>query len=213
MLKVGVTVEEIIKKDHEAVFCLSRNILNLSSYARIIHKRVEKATKKPVKLTTIIMSLSRLQRKLEGENPLLQDVQIDGLTVKTPLAEIVFDKTPKTLSLLATLPISVQPREDEWFSFSQNSRGVIILCSESKLKAVTEHMKLKPVLLLKNLSAIGIAISDKYHLEPNITFSLIHRIAERKIPLVETITTWTEIVFVCESKYLSILLEIFKSDE
>src|SRR4051812_42147366 len=100
MIKVGQKVEEIIKRDHEAAQCLSRGILNLSSYSRKIHKQVEKATKKDVKLSTIIMSLSRLQRRMDGIKPLIQDVKIDGITVKTPLAELVFEKTTDMVTRL-----------------------------------------------------------------------------------------------------------------
>ena len=70
MIKVGEKIEEIIKGDHEALFCLSRGILNLSRYARTIHEAVEQKTKKEVKLPTIIMALSRLRKKLGGVAPL-----------------------------------------------------------------------------------------------------------------------------------------------
>ncbi len=207
---MGAIVEDIIKNDHEAVFSLSRGILNLSSYSRLIHKKVETKSKKEVKLSTIIMSLSRLQRQIGGVNPLLQKVVIDGITVKTPLTELVFEKSALVTKQLATLEKAVSPRSDEWFSFSQNTRAIIIICSESKSDKVIKHMKTEPTLVLTDLSAIGISISADYHSKPNITFSLLHKIAERKIPLAETITTWTEIVFVCKSKYLPELLEVFK---
>ncbi len=213
MIKVGTIVEEIIKKDHEAISALSRGILNLSSYSRTIHKKVELKTKKNVKITTIIMSLSRLHRKLEGVNPLLQKVVIDNITVKTPLSEIVFEKNPSISQKLVTLEKAISPGIDEWFSFSQNTRTIIIICSESKSEKVISHMKTKPILLIKNLSAIGISISSEYHFKPNIIFSLLHKIAEKKISLTETITTWTEVVFVCETKQLPELLEIFRIQE
>ncbi len=210
MIKIGQKVEEIIQRDHEAAQCLSRGILNLSSYARKIHKSVEKVTKKDVKLSTIIMALSRLQYKMEGVKPLAQEVKVDGLTVKTPLAELVFEKTSETVSRLSVLEKTIKPKSDEWFSFSQNTRAVIVICSESKAESVLKHMKAKPVLFLKDLSAIGLSIDEKYHPKPNITFSLLHRIAERKIPLAETISTWSEIIFIFKSEYLSQILEVFK---
>ncbi len=44
---------------------------------------------------------------------------------------------------------------------------------------------------------------------PNITFSLIRRIAQKRIPLAETITTRTEIIFVFEQKYLAEMVDLF----
>lgn len=213
MIKIGQKVEEIIQRDHEAAQCLSRGILNLSSYARKIHKQVEHATKKDVQLTTIIMALSRLQQRMEGVRPLLQDVKVDGLTIKTPLAELVFEKTSEIVAKLLILEKTIKPKSDEWFSFSQNTKAVIVICSESKAESVIKHMKVQPVLLLKDLSAIGLAISENYHPKPNITFSLLHKIAERKIPLAETISTWSEIIFIFKSEYLGEILDVFKIKE
>ncbi len=213
MIKVGQKVEELINRDHEAAQCLSRGILNLSSYARKIHSSVERVTKKDVKLSTIIMALSRLQRRMDGIKPLLQEVKIDGLTVKTPLAEIVFNKTPDTVTRLSLLEKNIKSRSDEWFSFSQNTRAIIIICSESKTESVVKHMQAKPILLLRDLSAIGLAVDASYHPKPNITFSLLHKIAEKKIPLAETISTWSEIIFIFKSEYLGQILEVFKREE
>lgn len=210
MIKVKEKVHEILLADHEAVFALSRGILNLSSYARIIHPRIEKATKKQVKLSTIIMALSRIKPFLKDVKPMIKDVEIDNLTVKTPLCELVFEKNTKTIEKLSLLEKAVKPRGDEWFSFSQNTRAIIVICNESKGDQVIKHMKAKPLLYLKNLSAIGISLSDTYHPKPNITFSLIHRIAEKQIPLAETISTWSEIIFIFKSEYLSQILEVFK---
>lgn len=213
MIKVGEKIEEIIKGDHEALFCLSRGILNLSSYARVIHKSIEKATKKPVKLSTIIMALSRLKRKIAGVTPLLQEVTIDGMTMKTPLAEVVFEKNSVTLSRLPMIQKKIKPKSDEWFSFSQNSKAIIIICSESRIDAVMKFMGVKPFLVLKNLTALGLSINARYHDKPNITFSLLHKIAEKEIPLAEIFTTRDEMMFIFETKYLTDILKAFEIEE
>ncbi|MFA6386639.1 MAG: hypothetical protein WCW04_02640 [Candidatus Paceibacterota bacterium] len=212
MIKVGEKIEEIIKGDHEALFCLSRGILNLSSYARGIHEKVEMATKKEVKLPTIIMALSRLSKKMTGVVPLLKEVAIDGMTVKTPLAEVVFEKTSFTISKLSVIQKNIKAKNDEWFSFSQNSKAIIVICSESRIDAVVSNMNIKPLLILKDLTAIGLSINARYHASPNITFSLLHKIAEREIPLAEIFTTRDEMMFIFETKYLSQVVEIFQKD-
>ncbi len=212
MIKVGDKIEEIIKGDHEALFCLSRGLLNLSSYARTIHFEIEKVTKKEVKLSTIIMALSRLSKKLNGVTPLLQEVCIDGMTVKTPLAEVVFEKGSFTISRLSVIEKNIKPKSDEWFSFSQNSKAIIVICTESKIDNVIKHMGVKPLIVLKDLSALGLSINPRYHDKPNITFSLLHKIAEREIPLDEIFTTRDEMIFIFRTKYLSQVVEIFQTN-
>lgn len=212
MIKVGEKIEEIIKGDHEALYCLSRGILNLSSYARGIHSIVEKATKKQVKLPTIIMALSRLKRKMKGVEPLLKEVTIDGMTVKTPLAEVVFEKTVLTISKLSIIQKNIKAKSDEWFSFSQNSKAIIVICSELRIDAVVKNMGVKPLMVIKNLTAIGLSIHARYHAQPNITFTLLHKIAEREIPLAEIFTTRDEMMFIFESRYLSQVVEVFQKE-
>ncbi len=210
MIKVGDKIEEIIKADHEALFCLTRGILNLSRYARKIKKEVEEKTKKEVKLPTIIMAISRFSKKLKGINPILKEVTIDGMTVKNPLAEVVFEKNVNTIANLALVQKSIQIKNEEWFSFSQNSKAIIVICSENKIDIVIKHMQTKPTLVLKDLTALGLSIHPSYHDKPNITFSLLHKIAEREIPLDEIFTTRDEMMFVFRTKYLSEVVSIFQ---
>ncbi|MCX6751964.1 MAG: hypothetical protein NTZ87_00470 [Candidatus Nomurabacteria bacterium] len=212
MIKVSEKIEEIIKGDHEALFCLSRGILNLSRYARGIHKLVEQKTKKEVKLPTIIMALSRLKKEIKGVTPLVKEVEIDGMTVKTPLAEIVFEKTSTTISRLPLVQKSIKPKNDEWFSFSQNSKAIAVICSEPRIDTVIKHMGVKPLLVIKDLTAVGLSVDKKYHFRPNITFSLLHKIAEREIPLDQIFTTRDEMMFIFETKYLSQIVEIFQKN-
>jgi len=211
MIKVKDIVQEIIQRDHEALFSLSRGILNLSSYARLIHKEVEKRTMKDVKENTIITALSRLKMYVEGTQPLMKDVKVDGLTIKTPLIEIVYEKSRKNLDRLVVLEKELNLTADEWFMFSQNTKSIIILCSESKINKVKKHMETEPIFILNSISAIGVALSPKYHSESNVVFSLLHKVAEKRIPLVETISTWGEVIFVFKQEYLSEMVNIFQS--
>ena len=107
---------------------------------------------------------------------------------------------------------SIKPKSDEWFSFSQNSKAISVICSESRIDAVIKHMGVKPFLVLKDLTAVGLSVNARYHDKPNITFSLLHKIAEREIPLAQIFTTRDEMMFLFETKYLSQIVEIFQKD-
>lgn len=210
MISVEGKVEEIIKGDHEALVALSRGILNLSSYARKIRLEVEERTKKNVKFPTIVMALSRLKRKLKGAMPLIKDIEIGGMTVKTPIAEAVFEKTSFSISKLLVLQKNMKIKTDDWFRLSQNSKTIIVICSENKIDSVIGHMGVKPLLVIKNFTALGLTIDPKYHDQPNITFSLLHKIAEKEIPLAEVFTTRDEMIFIFETKYLSQIIKVFQ---
>ena len=142
----------------------------------------------------------------------MKKVEIGGMTVKTPLAEIVFEKTSITISRLPMVQKSIKPKSDEWFSFSQNSKAISVICSESRIDTVIKHMGAKPLLVLKDLTAVGLSVDARYHDKPNITFSLLHKIAEREIPLAQIFTTRDEMMFLFETKYLAQIVAIFQKD-
>ena len=107
---------------------------------------------------------------------------------------------------------SIKPKNEEWFRLSQNSKVIDIICSESRLESVVRHMGVKPILIFKDLTAIGLSVPARYHDQPNITFSLLHKIAEREIPMDQIFTTRDEMMLVFSTKYLSQVVEIFQKD-
>jgi hypothetical protein len=76
-------------------------------------------------------------------------------------------------------------------------------------KKIIEIIGEKPTFEHHNLASIHLAIDSSYYEKPNITFSLLRRIALLRIPLAETITTRSEIIFVFEKQYLAKLLQVF----
>ena len=96
------------------------------------------------------MALSRLKKKYKDVTPLVKEVELDGMTVKTPVVEIVFEKTSVTISRLPLIQKSIKPKNEEWFRLSQNSKVIDIICSESRLESVVRHMSVKPILIFKD---------------------------------------------------------------
>ena len=68
----------------------------------------------------------------------------------------------------------------------------------------------KPLIEIHGLAAIGIELDPSYYPKPNITYSLIRKIALKRVPLAETITTHTEIVFIFKEEYLAEIMKLFQ---
>jgi hypothetical protein len=88
---------------------------------------------------------------------------------------------------------------------------VSVICSDRIKNEVLKHFKDTPRLIAPGLASIGLSLDPKYYPMPNITFSLIRRIAQKRIVLAETITTHTEIIFVFPEKSLPEILSLFGS--
>lgn len=211
MIKIKDIVKNIIYKNDQALFALSQEFMNLSAYAKQIQKEVEDKTMKEVKVSGIVVALSRIQKELDKQHPLIQEVSIENITAKSPLSEIVFPKTPKILSQLSSLYEKVDTKNDDFLTMTLSTSNITVICSDRLTSFILKHFSEDPLMQKSGLASLGISIDPKYYPKPNITYSLIQRIAQKRIPLAETITTYTEIIFIFEDKYLSDVLSLFKT--
>lgn len=213
MIKIHDVVQSILTSDEEALSAISGGYMNLSHYAAIIKKEVEDKTKKGVGVPSIVVALSRLAKNIGNKNPLVQDVEIKNITTKAPLSEIVYVKTNETVAGLSRIYAKIKTGTDDFFAMTFSTNEITVICSDRIKIEIEKSLKEKPVMLAKNLASIGLSLDPKYYPMPNITFSLIRRIAQKKIPLAETITTRTEIIFVFMQKYLAEMTDLFIEKE
>ena len=89
MIKIKDVVKEIVLKDEEILYPLTHKLLNLSAYAKKIKKQVEEKSFKEMQTQGIVVALSRIQKELEEQEPLLQEVVINNISTKSPLSELV----------------------------------------------------------------------------------------------------------------------------
>ncbi len=209
MIKIQDIVRDIVFNEEEALYALAMGYMNLSAYGKRIQKEVEEKTKKEVHVSGIVVALSRVQKELKKVHPLIQQIKINNITAKSPLSEIVFEKTPAILSKLSSMYEKIKTTNDDFLTMTLSTSEITVICSDRIKESVMKHFRDKPRMIESGLASIGISIDPKYYPMPNITFSLIRRIAKKRIPLAETITTHTEIIFIFPQKSLSEVLDLF----
>lgn len=212
MIKIQDIVRDIVYNEEEALYALAEGYMNLSAYGKRIQKEVEQKTKKEVHVTGIVVALSRVQKQLKKVHPLIQEIKINNITAKSPLSEIVFEKTPDILSKLSSMYEKIKTTNDDFLTMTLSTSEITVICSDRIKESVLKHFKDMPRMIESGLASIGISIDPKYYPMPNITFSLIRRIAKKRIPLAETITTHTEIIFIFPQKSLSEVLNLFSTN-
>ena len=211
MISVQSVVEDIVRNDEEASVALGRDYMNLSRYAARIKKTVEQKSKKTVRLPSIIMALSRIQKTLTVTHPLVATVKIDSLTTKLPLCEIVYDKSVAVAKELKLLYENLSSDGSDFLSMTIGTREITIICSEHLVSKTLKKFNEQPKKIERDLAGISLSFDESYYTKPNITFSLIRKFAVEKIPLAETISTYTEIIFVFKQQYLARAIELFYS--
>jgi len=211
VIKINDAVEKILFTDEEALTAISLGYMNLSKYAKNIKKEVEKQTKKQVGNPAIVVTLSRIAKQIGKKHPLVQNIEIKNIISKSPLSEIVYAKNSESIAKLSKIYEKVKTGSDDFFTMTLSTNDITVICSDRIKLEIIKVLKEKPLMVVDNLASVGLSLDPKYYPMPNITFSLIRRIAQKKIPLAETITTRTEIIFVFNKKYLAEVVDLFIS--
>ncbi len=211
MISIQSVVEKTLKNDAEAYSAMKRGIMNFSQYAHDIHAEIEKICKKDVRHGSIVISLTRLagNNKIGSMKSYAPPVVINNITTKMPVTEIVFDKTPEALQKLSALFTTIKTPLEDFFVMTYSTQEITIICSDTILKEVKKIFTSTPKMEQGNLAAIGLSFDEKYYTLPNITFSLIRQLALKEIVIAETVSSYTEVVFICHYKDVSTVLESF----
>jgi len=204
MLKIAEMVREEVMGDEAAGIALDRGLLNLRAYARDIHAQIEAKTKKRVKLGSIVAALSRMGK--QGGVSVVPEVTITDMTIKAPLVELIFDKNEKVIAGLREFYRGNTVGPTEFLAVTQGTAEVNVIVSEKEREAV-EAMGKKPKAVIDNLVGLSVRFSAEYVSVPNVIYSLIKKLAVRRINIVEIVSTYTELTFVIDRKDLTQALE------
>lgn len=210
MLKVSDSVAEIIFNSEVPLTALAGGYLNLTAYAQSIQAEVEEKTKKNVTVGSIVVALSRLSRQLAHQHPLEVPVHIENLTVKSPLVELVFEKNQQTVGMLRRFYASHVSDPSEFTTVTQGTSEITIICHEKARASVEKVFTIQPKVVISNLVALSVRFPQEYQEQPNILYSLLRRIAVKKISLAEVVSTYTELTFILEQKDLEKALTSFR---
>ena len=209
MIPIQQVVEKILIEDEEALSAFTQGYMNFSGYAARIKKEVERRTKKEVRFGSIVVALSRMQHTMRKAHPLVSTVVIDNISTHAPLTELAFDKTPDLLAEISNLYARINTEQGDFLTMTMSSNHITIICSDRLTERIKTLMDAEPVLAESGLAAIGLAVPEKYYREPNITYSLLRKIATRRIVLAETVTSHREIIFIFAADRLPDVLALY----
>jgi hypothetical protein len=204
MIKVADVVKELIFSSEPELTALSRGVLNLSAYAKGIQPEVERRTHKPVQLGTIVVALSRLAAGMNDEDPLLPQVELESIAVKSNLAEITFTKTAANRLRAQKLYTDKEFSQTDFLTVTHGIGEISIIAPMQLVPAVLKNFRPeKPKLRLENLAALTVQFGKQYIETPNMYFALLRALAVRKLNLVEVVSTFTELTFLVKQADLN----------
>ena len=206
MLKISDAVAEILFSSDLALEALRSGILNLSAYAAQILPQVEATTYKTVQVPSIVVALSRIAKTLDQSASLKPKVQLDEISIKSPLCDLTFEKTTQTLHQARTLAHHLDIQNQHFLTMTQGVNEITIIATQEYRAEILEHFKTPPKQMFSELVGVSMRFSETYLSEPNVIYTLLSFLAVKRINLIEIISTYTELTVVIEQKQMQLAL-------
>lgn len=202
MLKVTDAVRAIVQKSPRAYLMLRQGHLNLSSFAKAILKDVESQTKKGVRRNTIVAALARLRKETQKDKILFPKVILDDIAAKAGLMEISFEKTKDALTSLQLFSRK-KAESSEFFMITQGIAEITLIVPQHWEGSIrSAFVKMKPKIAVHNLASLTIRFNERYMTEPNTFYALLEMFVMERMPIVEMVSTFTEITFILEERHI-----------
>lgn len=203
MIKVSDIVRDILYASEVALSAFNEGFLNYTAYAKTIRKETESRAKKPVRIGSIVVALSRMKKSAGRRSMLLPDVEIEDLSVKSGLVEATFERTAGNLARLRELWRDPRINAGDFFMVTQGAGEITIVALETALPHILAVARpAKPKAVVKNLVGLTARFDEKYIAIPNAIFTFVRRLALKHINIVEIVSTYTELTFILDQKDL-----------
>lgn len=215
MISVTSVVKEILDNSPFLKDTFSLGIVNLSALAKILQPQIEKKLLKKVSLGSIIVALSRIEKRLKlQKRDLVEEIKkafggkID-FTLRTNLVEYNF---PVNLISQEKLFQFLKQKREEFLMVSKGNFELTVLLdekSEPYLRKVAKGSLL--INKLKNLAAVSIRLPEKVLRLPGVYYFFLFLLTFKGINVIEIFSTFRELNIVIDLKDVIKVIEILKS--
>lgn len=208
MIKVTEAVSDLLFSSPIALEAMRAGVLNLTAFSRQIHAQVEQKTRKPVKLSTIVVALSRIEKKLEMVPPLSPKIWLEEMNIKSGLVDITYPKTEQNLSLMRSLPKDIA--RAGFLTTTEGMSELTIIVSDEEQQKIFGHFSDQPKIVLPNLVGVSLKFSEEFLAQPNVIFGILAILATKRIDITEIVSTFTELTVVVKKEDLEAVVNSFQ---
>lgn len=208
MIKISSLVQEQIEASPFLSEAVHDGLINVSALARRIQPQIEKRLGKPVKESTIIMSIKRLPMgELEFLEKGLKEFfgKLSDIGVRSNLVDYTFQNSGNLFDGLSDLIHLI--RSDYANSFYSVSQGVseTTVIVTNALQTEMERLFRKEILLAKKdkLSAITLMLPKENRQLYGVYYYILRELAWKGINLVELISTSNEFTVIVSNQDLN----------
>jgi hypothetical protein len=202
MRTISETVEDIVRRSPFLMEVMEAGVGNNAQIARRIRPDVEKRLLEEVSEASISMALHRMNGRL-NRVPYSEKLikQMNDITVRSNLVELICDNTSALPDILSVLAKSLLKKKDIFLNFSRGLHETLILVSkefEDEVRSALKGQKL--VSRLDNLSAITMRLPESSLSVPGMYYPILKVIAAEGISFVEVMSVRTEFSIIFDDK-------------
>jgi aspartokinase len=199
MRRISAVIQQILQGNPFIQFGFYHRLFNLTQLALYLQPLIEARTQKAVQVSAITMNLSRLQRRLTTDSPIVNSFHIDHLTIHSGLCTLTYHKNSDTYRKINELYKRIQ-KENGYSSIAQGMREITVIIESAFLPLLQEMIKQAPVYQHMHLASVGVQFDRRYAKIPGLLYTLLQRVTLQNINLIEISSTYTEIVFYVDEK-------------
>ncbi|MBT5516800.1 hypothetical protein HOK22_02690, partial [Candidatus Peregrinibacteria bacterium] len=151
MKKISNVLQELVEENHFVKVGLSYKLFNLTQLAFFLQPLLETRLKKKIKVSAIVMNLSRYQRGLLKQGQFNSDFKIKTLTVHGNLFTASFSKTP-SVHKEANDFYEFLNREGSFVTVTDSGKEITIIAEAKYIDEMKNFIEVDPVNLVENIS-------------------------------------------------------------
>lgn len=190
--------------------CLKKGLINYSSLTRNICKDLNLDLNK--NFDAVLIACRRYYRKVSKE-PVLEDKIINilkgsKLEVKTKIVVVLVEKNIYYGNLIE-LQKEVK-KKSELFHIIEGSNTMTIITAHEFLGIVKKLFKNKIIKISEGLAEVTLKSSEDMENTPGVVAHLSTLLAENGINIIETMSTWTDTLFVIAEKDIARVMGLLR---
>lgn len=212
MITIAQVTEDILLRDDIALAAARKGILNLSSYARLIHPQIATILMKDIQEGSVITALSRLVTELDPPPQEPVDV-IQSLAVQSNLEGITYERGAEAANRIREVYHRINMHDHTFLTVTQGINELTIV-AESGVAQIFRHELAGVHKIYDKTHLVGITAKFRVgNLEiPNLIYTLTRRLAHKSVNIIEVVSTATELTYIIARKDLEIALSQLQKD-
>ncbi len=210
MANITKVTEQYIQEHPSIKDCLRKGMINYSALTRRISEDLDIDLKK--NFDAILIACRRYYRKVKKEN-VLEDKIIDilrksKLEVKNKIIVAVIEKNIYFNSLLE-LQKTIKNKA-EVFHVIEGSNTMTLITAEEFKDDIKKLFKNKIIRITDSLAEVTLKSTEELEKTPGVIAYLTSLLAENGINIIETMSTWTDTLFVISEEDIAKVMNVLR---